>query len=121
MHLFDGPLASVNPDVRLVELTLPANSRQTDVKRLGYSPELDRLRGSAILLVIAGHAFSWSGGGRGVDLFFVLSGFLITTLLLEERAVSGRVDLVAFYGRRARRLLPALIVFLAAYLLIEAA
>jgi peptidoglycan/LPS O-acetylase OafA/YrhL len=48
----------------------------------------------------------------GVTLFFVLSGFLITTLLLEERERTGRIDLVAFYKRRARRLLPALVVFL---------
>src|SRR5438067_2142670 len=50
----------------------------------------------------------WPGGGIGVDVFFVLSGFLITTLLLEERAVIGHVDYVAFYQRRALRLFPAL-------------
>ena len=53
--------------------------------------------------------FGWASGGYlGVDLFFVLSGFLITTLLLEEWVGTGRVDLAAFWGRRARRLLPAL-------------
>ena len=56
-----------------------------------------------------------------MDLFFVLSGFLITTLLLEERAATGRISLKAFYARRARRLLPALALLLVAYLVIDAA
>ena len=57
----------------------------------------------------------WATGGYlGVDLFFVLSGFLITTLLLEEWVGCGRIDLAAFWGRRARRLLPALFLVVAA-------
>lgn len=88
--------------------------------RLGYRPALDGLRGVAILLVLVDHVLGWSPGGRGVDLFFVLSGFLITTLLMEERAACGAVSFRGFYARRARRLLPALMVFLTAYLLIEA-
>ena len=57
----------------------------------------------------------WAKGGYlGVDLFFVLSGFLITTLLLEEWVGTGRVNLAAFWGRRARRLLPALFLVVAA-------
>jgi peptidoglycan/LPS O-acetylase OafA/YrhL len=55
------------------------------------------------------------GGSLGVDLFFVLSGFLITTLLLEERWRTGAISLIAFYQRRARRLLPALFLFLALF------
>jgi len=55
------------------------------------------------------------GGSLGVDLFFVLSGFLITNLLLEERAATGKISLAGFYQRRARRLLPALIIFLALF------
>lgn len=83
------------------------------MERLGYRPELDGLRGVAILLVVAFHAYGHpSGGFLGVDVFFVLSGFLITTLLLEERQATGRVDVVAFYLRRGRRLLPALAVLL---------
>jgi peptidoglycan/LPS O-acetylase OafA/YrhL len=54
------------------------------------------------------------GGFQGVDLFFVISGFLITTLLLAEVEGRGRIDLGAFYLRRARRLLPALFLVLAA-------
>jgi peptidoglycan/LPS O-acetylase OafA/YrhL len=89
---------------------------------LGYVPSLDGLRGIAIASVVAYHAFGWPRGGWiGVQLFFVLSGFLITTLLLEERAATGGVRLRAFYARRARRLLPALAALLAGYLVIAAA
>jgi peptidoglycan/LPS O-acetylase OafA/YrhL len=80
-------------------------------------PALDGLRGVAILLVVARHYFVFpGGGGYGVNLFFVLSGFLITTLLLEEHAERGSIDLRGFYVRRARRLAPALIVMLGVYL-----
>ena len=82
-------------------------------------PALDGLRGIAILLVVASHSGMASGAGIastggmvGVTLFFVLSGFLITYFLLEERESSGKVDLKAFYGRRALRLLPALSFYL---------
>jgi peptidoglycan/LPS O-acetylase OafA/YrhL len=79
--------------------------------RLGHRPGLDGLRGFAILLVMADHAgiaIASGAGDQGVTVFFVLSGFLITTLLLEERARYGRVSLRRFYWRRALRLLPAL-------------
>jgi peptidoglycan/LPS O-acetylase OafA/YrhL len=59
------------------------------------------------------------GGFLGVDAFFVLSGFLITNLLLEEWATQGRVDLRRFYSRRVRRLIPALAVALAGYLVLS--
>jgi peptidoglycan/LPS O-acetylase OafA/YrhL len=73
---------------------------------------LDGLRALAIAAVLVFHLNpGWLPGGYlGVDIFFVVSGFLITTLLVRERASSGRVDLRAFWGRRARRLLPALLV-----------
>ena len=86
------------------------------MKRLGYVPALDGLRGIAILLVVATHYFGLPGGGPiGVGLFFVLSGFLITTLLLEEHSISGQIRLRDFYLRRARRLLPGLIALLIGY------
>ncbi len=83
-------------------------SPSTATARLGYVPALNGLRGIAILGVLGVHLFGLSGGFYGVDLFFVLSGYLITTLLLEEHDRTGLVSLRAFYIRRARRLLPAL-------------
>ena len=89
--------------------------------RLGYKPALDGVRALAILPVIGVHYYSWPRGGwLGVEVFFVLSGFLITTLLLEEHGRTGTVDLRAFFARRARRLLPALFAMLAVYLMISA-
>ena len=75
-----------------------------------HLPALNGLRGVAVIGVVAYHLqLGWASGGYlGVDLFFVLSGFLITTLLLEEWVGSGRINLAAFWGRRAKRLLPAL-------------
>ena len=72
---------------------------------------LDGLRALAVLSVMAYHlGIHWvSGGFLGVDLFFVLSGFLITSLLVEERFVDGAIRLAAFWGRRAKRLLPAVL------------
>ena len=80
--------------------------------RLGHRPGLDGARGLAIALVLAGHALpsGYAAGSVGVSLFFVLSGFLITSLLFEERALTGRIDLKQFYDRRIRRLLPAFVV-----------
>jgi peptidoglycan/LPS O-acetylase OafA/YrhL len=80
--------------------------------RLGKRPALDGVRALAIFLVMADHSgigIAAGAGELGVTIFFVLSGFLITTLLLEERARSGRVSLRRFYWRRALRLLPALV------------
>jgi len=90
-----------------------------------HLPALNGLRALAVIGVMAYHLqFGWASGGYlGVDLFFVLSGFLITTLLLEEWAGTGRVSLAAFWGRRARRLLPALFLVvgaLALYLVLNA-
>lgn len=71
---------------------------------------LDALRALAVVAVVAYHVLPVDvpGGYVGVDVFFVLSGFLITTLLVHERRTRGRVSLRGFWGRRARRLLPAL-------------
>jgi len=83
---------------------------------MGYRPELDGLRALSVLAVIAYHAnLSWIPGGfLGVEVFFVVSGYLITTLMIEERAKTGSVSLHSFWLRRARRLLPALFVMLTA-------
>jgi peptidoglycan/LPS O-acetylase OafA/YrhL len=86
------------------------------VRPMGYQPGLDGLRALSVLAVIAYHAgFSWMPGGFfGVEVFFVVSGFLITSLLLDERGREGVVSLRRFWARRARRLLPALGMLLAA-------
>jgi peptidoglycan/LPS O-acetylase OafA/YrhL len=81
---------------------------------LGHVPTLDGLRGIAVSAVFAVHLYApiFGGGGWGVDLFFVLSGFLITKLLYEEYDRVGAVDLRAFYSRRFFRLQPAMAVLL---------
>jgi peptidoglycan/LPS O-acetylase OafA/YrhL len=79
--------------------------------RLGYRPSLDGLRAVAIALVVLHHDRRLPGGFLGVDLFFVLSGFLITSILREEWEARGDVRLARFYGRRFLRLGPALVVF----------
>src|SRR5690606_20154877 len=79
-----------------------------------YLPALDGLRALSVAAVVAFHLGRLQGGFIGVDVFFVISGFLITRLLLAERERTGRIDLLAFWGRRFRRLLPALFVLLAA-------
>jgi peptidoglycan/LPS O-acetylase OafA/YrhL len=73
-------------------------------------PAIDGLRGVALLVVLAFHANGvLQGGYLGVDLFFVLSGFLITRILLTEQRATGGIDLSSFWLRRARRLFPALL------------
>jgi peptidoglycan/LPS O-acetylase OafA/YrhL len=74
----------------------------------GFRADIEGLRGIAVLLVLFFHAsLGFSGGYVGVDVFFVISGFLITGMLLREIETTGKVSLKAFYARRARRLLPA--------------
>ena len=76
---------------------------------LRYRKEIDGLRAIAVLPVILFHAdiSGFSGGYIGVDVFFVISGYLITSIILEEKC-QNRFSIIAFYERRARRILPAL-------------
>ena len=92
--------------------TAPTTRRASDpAPKFEYQPALDGLRALAVLGVLLYHArVSWAPGGfLGVDAFFVLSGFLITSLLVDEWRKRGRIDFRAFWARRARRLLPALV------------
>ena len=104
-----------------VRVTAPTPSRaDTGRSAPGHLPGLDGLRALAIVAVLVFHLDpSWLPGGfLGVDVFFVVSGFLITTLLVREQVASGRLDLPAFWTRRARRLLPALLVCVPASVLL---
>lgn len=84
--------------------------RPYEANRRYILPGLDGLRAIAVLLVIVYHFWPTvlPGGMIGVDIFFVISGFLITSLLLREGALNGRIALGSFWVRRARRLLPAI-------------
>jgi peptidoglycan/LPS O-acetylase OafA/YrhL len=81
---------------------------------LGYEPAIDGIRAAAVIAVLLFHGeVSWAEGGfLGVSTFFTLSGFLITTLLLREHTQRKTIDLVHFWGRRFRRLMPAALVCL---------
>lgn len=83
--------------------------------KLTYVPALDGLRALAVVAVLLYHAdVAWMGGGfLGVEVFFVISGFLITSLLLAEYRRTSRIDLRRFWFRRARRLLPAVFLMMA--------
>ena len=91
-------------------------------RHLRFRPDIEGLRAVAIGMVVLFHAGWWraSGGYLGVDVFFVLSGFLITGLLVDEIGATGRVSLMGFWARRARRLLPAAAVMTAAVLVANA-
>lgn len=76
--------------------------------RSAFRPDVEGLRAVAVLAVLAFHAgIPWATGGFvGVDVFFVISGYLITGLLVREAITTGRIRLGDFFSRRARRLLP---------------
>src|SRR5687768_2180106 len=108
-------------------LPIAVQDELTTTKRfeLGYRPALDGVRGIAILAVLAvhtNHLFGWSllrGGSVGVDIFFVLSGFLITSILLEEWTTTANINLRHFYARRLLRLVPALVLLTVVLLLLS--
>jgi peptidoglycan/LPS O-acetylase OafA/YrhL len=99
------------------------NQVPTRGRTLRYAAGLDGLRALAVTAVLVYHLNAgWLPGGfLGVDVFFVLSGFLITSILATEWSTSGQVRIGRFYVRRARRLLPALITMLATVVLVTAA
>ncbi|WP_104205315.1 acyltransferase family protein [Billgrantia saliphila] len=85
-----------------------------------YRPDIDGLRAIAVILVVAYHAGvpGFGFGFIGVDVFFVISGYLITSLLLRELESSGSISLLSFYGRRVRRLMPAMAVVITSSLVL---
>jgi peptidoglycan/LPS O-acetylase OafA/YrhL len=91
--------------------------------RVAFRPDVEGLRAVAVVLVVLFHArlAPLPGGFVGVDVFFVISGFLITSLLVDEVRTTGSISLADFYARRARRLLPAAFVVLIATVLAAAA
>ena len=90
----------------------PAPARKLVSAAVTYRADIDGLRALAIIAVVAYHVGlpGVDGGFVGVDVFFVISGYLITTLLWGELRRSGRVSWADFYARRVRRLLPAMVV-----------
>src|SRR5262245_37675381 len=100
-----GGLAAALPVVR-------DSARSPARARLEYRPEIDGLRALAIVPVVLFHAGipGFAGGYLGVDVFFVISGYLITSLILVGVQTGGRYSFRSFYERRARRILPALFV-----------
>lgn len=97
--------------------------RRERAKALGHSAALEGLRGLLVLVVLSNHLYPWPGmvGGQvAMDVFFALSGFLITGLLLGEKAHRSSVSIRSFYARRALRLLPGLCLFLVVWLLVVA-
>ncbi len=93
----------------MTEAAPAANEPGTAPGDRKFRPDVEGLRAVAILLVVFYHAglSVLSGGYVGVDVFFVISGFVITGVLLRERSSSGHTSLLSFYGRRARRIIPA--------------
>ncbi len=102
--------------------SLQSGDRSSPSSTLAFRPDIEGLRAVAILLVIFSHAGLpiFPSGFIGVNVFFVLSGYLITNLLLEEIRTTGRLNLARFYARRARRLLPAAMLLVVAVCLVEA-
>ena len=94
--------------------SLASESQGTPASDATYRPHLDGLRALAVYLVVLFHAgiSSFSGGYIGVDVFFVLSGYLVTSLLMRDLDGGGTVRFSRFYSRRFRRLLPAAFVTL---------
>lgn len=93
---------------RHASVAASAPSSQSGPDRHGFRPDVEGLRAVAVLLVVLFHCRAGIPGGYvGVDVFFVISGFLITTQLVRELRQTGRISFRGFYARRARRILPA--------------
>ncbi len=104
----ESPLVAAHPEAYTSSAATKPKTRPP------FRPDIEGLRGIAVLLVVLYHAAvpGFTGGYIGVDVFFVLSGYLITWLLVREVEKTGTVNLKSFYARRVRRLLPAMGVLL---------
>ncbi|BDZ44328.1 acyltransferase [Naasia aerilata] len=92
----------------------PIAVKSQGARKGAFRPDIQGLRALAVVAVIFDHLLGWpSGGFVGVDVFFVISGFLITGLLLREHEKTGRISFLNFYRRRVKRILPAATVVLA--------
>lgn len=115
--------STLAPNAATLDVASPTAPTAPDPVRAGYLPALDGLRAISIAMVLFSHLIIYSPhhpvarrlattmGATGVSVFFVVSGYLITTLLLKEEARTGRVDLRQFYIRRALRIFPAAYTF----------
>ena len=101
---------------------MPDSDLAVSSTKLSFRPDIQGLRAVAVTLVILAHAGvpGFAGGFVGVDVFFVLSGYLITGLLLEERTATGTIRYGQFLARRLRRLLPAMLAMLLVVLIVSA-
>src|SRR5580700_6163966 len=104
-----GALAEENKQSRGGRFLTSGDGAGTAPEDRPFRPDVEGLRALAVLLVVVFHldVSGLAGGYIGVDVFFVISGFVITGVLLRERATSGRTSILAFYGRRCRRIIPA--------------
>lgn len=100
---------------------MPDRDLAVSSTKLSFRPDIQGLRAVAVALVILAHAgvAGFAGGYVGVDVFFVLSGYLITGLLLEERVATGTIRYGEFLARRLRRLLPAMLAMLLVVLIVS--
>ena len=95
---------SIAETQRIEQPTPPAPARKKTV----FRPDVQGLRAVAVLAVVTDHLLRWpSGGFVGVDVFFVISGYLITSLLLREHDRTGTISFRGFYARRVKRIIPA--------------
>jgi peptidoglycan/LPS O-acetylase OafA/YrhL len=104
-----------------VRLPTPVDQAGTPPEDRAFRPDIEGLRAIAVLVVVLAHARvpHLAGGFIGVDVFFVISGFVITGLLLRESAATARIRVLPFYGRRARRIVPSAMLVIVATVLAE--